>query len=129
MKTIKKLLFISTLLLAVHSAFAQQSQRSDKTFTYVDKLPEFPEDMGNYLLKNLVYPEAAQKENVQGKTVLKFLISETGSIREIEVARSAGAILDAEAIRVVRNMPEWKPGYKNGKAVAVYYTLPISFRL
>lgn len=103
-----------------------------KIFDVVEHMPEFPggmEEMMKYLSTNIRYPEAAHKAGKQGRVIVNFVVEADGTISNANVLRSVSEELDAEALRVVENMPKWKPGMQNGKAVRVKYTIPISFRL
>ena len=75
------------------------------------------------------YPKEAIEANITGKVFVQFVIEKDGSITNAKIARSASTLLDAEALRIVNNMPQWIPGKQRGKAVRVAYTLPISFSL
>ena len=105
---------------------------SDDVFMVVEDMPEFPGGMGelmNYLKQNVRYPAAAKEENVGGRVVAQFIVTEEGNIDNIVITRSISPELDEEAIRVIKAMPQWKPGRQRGKEVRVKYTLPIQFRL
>jgi protein TonB len=98
--------------------------------TVVEQYPEFNGEIRDYLEKHLHYPDVARDNGKEGRSVLRFVVNEDGSISGIEVLRTAGyAALDAEAMRVVSGMPRWKPGKQQGRAVKVYFTLPITFKL
>lgn len=100
-------------------------------YTSIDEMPEFPGGMHalmDYLGRNIEYPTEARKEDIQGKVVVKFVVCENGTLCNEEVVRTIGGGCDEEVIRVVKAMPNWKPGKQNGKAVKVYYTLPVTFR-
>lgn len=97
-----------------------------------DHMPEFKGgDVGifKYLKSNLEYPILAKETGIQGTVHLKFVIGKTGKIRNIEILKGVNKLLDDEAIRVVKSMPDWKPGTQHGRPVSVYYTLPIKFTL
>ncbi len=79
--------------------------------------------------KNVKYPEEARRLRISGKVILSYIIDKDGYVRQVNVIQSADSILDNEAIRVVRLMQRWIPGYKNGKPVQVRYKIPIVFRL
>lgn len=103
----------------------------DKVYTSIDEMPEFPGGMPalmEFLGKNIEYPAEARKEDIQGRVVVKFVVCENGTLCNEEVIRGIGGGCDQEVIRVVKAMPNWKPGKQNGKAVKVYYTLPVSFK-
>lgn len=101
--------------------------------TLLDEQPEFPggrDALFTYLSSNVHYPESAHKKGIQGRTICQFVVNKDGSIVDVEVIRSAGNIdLDKEAVRVISNMPNWKPGMIDGKTVRVKYTIPINFSL
>lgn len=97
-----------------------------------DCLPEFPGGwiaVMEYMVKNIKYPEQAEKDGLEGRVVVKFKVETDGSIGDVTVAKSLGPVLDAEAVRVVKNMPRWTPGRENGKTVAVSMLIPIEFKL
>ena len=101
----------------------------ESTFSYVEVMPEFQGNLGEFLSNNLVYPKDAQENNIEGRVTVKFVVTENGSVKDAMVTRSVHPSLDAEALRVVNAMPRWKPGSQNGKAVNVYFNLPINFKL
>lgn len=98
-------------------------------FSYVEQMPVSGYDIPSYLGKNIKYPDAARENNIEGRVVVKFVVNEDGHISEVQVVRGIGGGCDEEAKRVVQAMPPWKPGKQNGKAVKVYFTLPIQFKL
>ena len=98
-------------------------------FTYVEQMPEPSVNVPDFLQKNLRYPDLAKENNIQGRVTLRFVVDEEGNVSDVNVVKGIGGGCDEEAKRVVMKMPKWKPGKQNGKAVKVYYTLPISFRL
>ena len=69
----------------------------------------------------------AKEQGIQGKVILQFVVKKDGSVGEVKVLRSLSPDCDNEAMRVVRNLPKFKPGKQNGKPVNVWYTLPITF--
>lgn len=99
-------------------------------FKFVEQMPAFEGDLNSYLVSHLRYPDEARESGTEGRSVIQFVVNEDGSISGVEVVRTAGSSsLDQEAKRVVSNMPRWKPGKQQGKAVKVYFTLPITFKL
>ena len=103
-----------------------------KVYRGVEKMPEFPggeKELMKFLSENIQYPEQALKSNTQGRVTVEFVVTETGEITNAKVIQKLSPETDAEAIRVILSMPEWKPGKQNGKEVSVYYTLPVMFRL
>lgn len=101
-------------------------------FITVEDMPRYPggeEAMQKYVADNLKYPETAQKAGMQGRVTIRFVVGQTGKITDVMVIRGIDPACDAEAVRVVKAMPDWVPGKQNGVVVPVYYTLPIVFRL
>lgn len=101
-------------------------------FQVVEVMPEFPGGMKaclDYVGKNIQYPAEAMKNGVQGRVVIQFTIEEDGSISNPSIVRSVSEELDKEAIRLVKNMPKWKPGMQRGNVVRCKYTIPIAFNL
>ena len=80
-----------------------------------------------FIAQNLVYPVTAQENGVQGRVIVSFVVETDGSIINVKVARSVDPSLDREAMRVVKAMPKWTPGKKDGKPVRVKYTVPMVF--
>lgn len=62
-----------------------------------------------WLTDNLKYPLAAQKQKIEGRVVVSFVINRDGSLTDIKVTKSANPLLDREALRVAKMMPNWKP--------------------
>lgn len=103
-----------------------------EVYDVVDKMPEFPGGMTGlmqYLSKNIRYPAEAQTKGIQGRVTVAVIINTEGKAVNASIVRSVDPILDAEALRVVRTMPDWVPGTKDGKPVNVKYTFPVTFRL
>lgn len=104
----------------------------DEIFQVVEEMPEFPggmEALLQYLGKNIKYPTIAQEQGIQGKSIISFVVNKDGSIVDPKVEKSLDASCDKEAMRVISQMPKWKPGKQRGKPVRVKYTVPVSFRL
>lgn len=104
----------------------------NQIFEVVEVQPEFPGGMDalmQYLTKNIRYPSRAQENNIQGRAVLKFVVSKDGSVSNVSVVKSLDPDCDKEAVRVISNMPRWKPGKQSGKPVNCYFTCPVLFRL
>lgn len=82
-----------------------------------------------YLSNTIQYPVVAEKNGVQGRVIVTFVVERDGSITDVKVVKSVAPSLDREAVRVVRSMPKWTPGKQKGDAVRVKYTMPVTFRL
>ena len=106
----------------------EQNATDDKVFDVVENMPEFNGGMGalmQYLSDNIRYPE---EKDIQGRVIVRFVVGKDGSISNAQVVKSVHPSFDAEALRIINNMPKWIPGTQNGKPVNVKYAVPISFR-
>ena len=106
------------------------SHDTNSSPTSVEQMPEFPGGIGaldQYLIRNLRYPQRAKQANVSGQVFVQFVVTETGEIRELRILKGIGFGCDEEAVRVVSQMPNWKPGEQSGKPISVQYNLPIQF--
>jgi protein TonB len=101
----------------------------EEILSIVEQMPEFNGDVNTWLANNVTYPNQAVEAGIEGRVVIKFVVAEDGSVTEAQVERGVNTVLDAEALRVIRSMPKWKPGRQNGQAVKVYYRVPVTFRL
>ena len=98
----------------------------------VEQQPEFPggvQAMYKWLSEHINYPAVAAEEGISGRVIIEFVVSKTGAIENVKIARGRHPALDKEALRVVKAMPNWNPGRNNGVAVKVTYTLPVQFKL
>lgn len=101
-------------------------------FTIVEQMPEFPggeEKLMEYLQKNVKYPAMARESHITGTVFVTFVVQGNGDITDVRKLKGIGGGCDEEALRVIKNMPSWKPGKQNGKSVPVQYNLPIKFTL
>jgi TonB family protein len=98
-------------------------------YNYVEDLPTPLFDLKKYIAAHIKYSKDANKEGIQGRVVLRFIVSRSGQIRDIEIVRRLYPSLDSEAVRILAQMPAWKPGTKDGKPVDVMYTCPVTFTL
>ncbi|MDR2083566.1 MAG: energy transducer TonB [Bacteroidales bacterium] len=104
----------------------------DIEYTVVESDPEFPGgDVGRltYLRDNVKYPKMAKESGIQGIVYVTFVVMPDGSISNVEVLRGIGGGCDEEAVRVVENMPKWKPGEQRGQKVKVRFGMQIKFTL
>ena len=113
-------------------AVGVKGENANQVFTVVETMPKFPGGQGGlfqYLAKSFKYPTIAQKNKEQGRVIIQMIIGADGSLSNVKVLRSVSPSLDAEAVRIVENMPKWEPGIQKGQPVSVQYTIPIVFRL
>src|SRR3989339_210444 len=103
-----------------------------QVFFIVENMPEFPGgdlELRKYIAQNIQYPEIAKENGIQGRVFVQFVVNQKGEIEKVTVARGVDPSLDKEAIRVIQNLPKWKPGSQRGKPVKVSFTVPINFQL
>jgi TonB family protein len=101
-------------------------------FVVVEEMPMFPggdEALLKFIGANTTYPEIAKKNNIQGRVVVRFCVTEKGTINKISILKGVDPSLDAEALRVVKSLPVFNPGKQGGKTVPVWYMVPITFTL
>lgn len=98
-------------------------------FVAVEEMPGFHGNLYEYLGKNLRYPTKSVENYEEGTVYVSFIIDTTGEVKSPTIVQSVSPDLDAEALRIVRAMPKWKPGMQRNKPVKVLYTLPIDFKL
>ena len=104
-----------------------------RVYAIVEEMPQFPGDIAGlmaYLKSNIVYPKIASDNNLSGKSFIKFVITATGKVENAVVLKGMPGCpeCDQEALRVVKMMPDWKPGKVEGRAVNSYFNLPVSFK-
>ena len=101
-------------------------------YEHVDQMPIFPggqEALLRFINKNLKYPLIAERNGIQGRVLVSFVITKEGIVTNVNIAKSVDPSLNKEALRVIRMLPDFTPGRKDGKAVNVKYTVPVTFRL
>jgi len=118
----------------VEPAPMPEIRANDNVLEIVDEPAAFPGGMAamrEFLKNNMMYPAIAKDAGIQGKCYIRFIVNTDGSISDVKVLRGVPDCpeCDKEAVRVVKNMPNWAPGKMNGKVVRMYYNLPISFKL
>jgi protein TonB len=98
----------------------------------VEQMPDFPGGEGElykYLQEHIKYPPLARESGIVGTVYVRFVVDKYGKISNVSLLRGIGGGCDEEALRVIKAMPDWKPGKQNGLAVPVYFTLPVKFTL
>jgi protein TonB len=98
----------------------------------VQEMPSFPggdEALLKFIAEALKYPDAAISNGIEGRVTVRFVVSSDGTVKRAEVLRGVDPLLDQEALRVVSTLPKWKPGKQNGKAVPVWFFVPVNFKL
>jgi TonB family protein len=90
---------------------------------------KFNGDINKYLTDNIAYPQDDKVNNIEGTVYVSLLIGKDGSLTEIKVVRGVTSTMDAEAVRVLSQMPKWTPATQHGEAVSQQVTIPIHFEL
>ena len=105
----------------------------DTTWTYVDKMPVFAggdAELLKFIMTNTHYPDVAKKNGTMGRVIVKFVVEPDGSVSNISILKGVSPEIDAESVRVVSLLPKFEsPGIEKGKAVPVWYMVPITFSL
>jgi len=121
------------------------SRLSETTFSVVEQMPEYPgcesvldntarkncayKNMIKYISDNLVYPSEAKAAKLEGTVVVSLIVDKEGAITKTQVVKGFDPACEAEALRVINEMPNWKPGMMRDRPVAVSMNLPIRFSL
>ena len=129
----KLILLVVVALFCSTSVMAQTEVVDEEIFLVVaENAPEFPggsDSLYAYIARNIKYPETAKKEKIEGRVFVTFVIEKDGQVSSAKILRDIGGGCGEEAIRVVKNMPKWKPGTQRGNPVRFQFNLPVSFML
>ena len=120
------------LFQSYNSSLAVSLTKKTQVFAYVEQMPSFPGGetaLMKYIAENLRYPSAAQDQGIQGLVILRFVVTGTGDVGEVQVIKSLDPSCDREAVRVVKSLPRFHPGRQQGKPVNVWFQLPVRFQL
>ncbi len=123
---------VSNAMVTATDVSSKSREMDEQVFTVVEKMPSFPggdAELLKYIATNIKYPKESQDNGEQGRVICSFIVGRDGSVNNPEVLRGVTPLLNEEAVRVINTMPRWNPGMQRGKAVAVKYTVPITFRL
>lgn len=110
----------------------QEVEKEQEPFFKVEEDPSFPggtQALLKFIYDNVIYPQIAVENNIQGRVIVKFCVTATGSVNQISVVKGLDAEVDKEVIRVVGLLPAFKPGKQSGKPVPVWFILPVAFKL
>ena len=108
---------------------AVKADTADKMFGLVEEMPSFPGGQAalmKYIEENMRCPDP--ESDASGRVIVQFVIGKDGTVKDPKVVRGITPALDGKGLRLVRNMPKWKPGKMSGKLVEVRYTLPVTFK-
>lgn len=98
-------------------------------FQIMSAFPGGMDGLIQYLSKNVQYPRKSRRKGIQGRVLVAFIIEKDGSLSNVEVLEGVNDEIDAEAVRVIKRMPKWKPAMEDGEEVRVLFRMPIAFRL
>lgn len=107
-------------------------EEEEEIFLAVEEDPEFPgglDALSKYLGENIKYPALAKENNIEGRVFVSFVVEKDGRVANVKILRDIGGGCGAEAVRVVKAMPKWKPGKQRGKPVRTQFNLPVQFGL
>lgn len=110
----------------------QKSASGTEAYIMADEMPQYPGgdvEILNFISANTEYPQGAKSAGIQGRVIVRFIVTSEGNVTDIEVLKGVDPLLDAEAKRVVGKLTGWKPGILGGKPVNVFYMVPITFTL
>ena len=121
------------VLMGAKDTIPAEEQAPERTFgDVVEQMPMFPGGataLFDYLSENIKYPEDCEKDSIQGRVIVTFVVEKDGSLTEAKVVKGVHPSLDEEALRAVKGMPKWIPGAWNGERVRTKYTIPVTFKL
>ncbi len=104
----------------------------NEIYESAEHMPTYPGgavELMNFINENLQYPEEALNDSVQGIVQVSFIVEKDGSTTDFEVIDEHHPALEAEAVRVLQQMPKWKPATQNGVKVRVEYVVPVKFTM
>ena len=126
-------MFLATMFITLsENATAQTQYNGEEVFVAVEEMPTFPggeSALRNALYKNVRYPESAREKRIEGKVFVKFIVTKDGSIANAMVGRAVNPDLDKAALDAVKKLPKFIPGKKEGRAVNVWFSMPIVFKI
>ncbi len=93
------------------------------------KLKKGRYSLQNYIVKHTKYPPLSQKYRIEGTVFVGFKIDSLGNIIDVKIKKGINQELNTEALRVIKTMPKWTPGYLEGEPIEVPFTVPINFKL
>ena len=112
---------------------ADDVEEEDIPFVLVEQKPTFQGGDANtfsrWISQNVVYPELARENGVQGRVTVEFKVMKDGSVGGVRILRGVDPSLDKEALRVVASSPRWEPGRQRDRTVNVTYQFPVIFTL
>lgn len=109
---------------------SESSVVDNKVYSVVEQMPNFPggeEALMKFINEHIKYPQSALEQGTQGTVMLRFVVTGTGDVGEIQILKGLNEDCDNEAKRVVKSLPKFNPGMQQGRPVSVWYTTPVRF--
>lgn len=125
-------IILATLISCTKNEGSGKSLKDSEILSQAEFMPVFPggeTGLLSFISENIKYPESAKAQGIQGKVITRFCVDAKGKVQKVSVVKGADPELDKEAIRVIGSLPEFKPALQDGKPVAVWYMVPITFML
>ena len=116
----------------IYNTAIEEPIKKKAFYTKAYKIPRYPGGhvaLFKYFDKHLDYPKQAKKNKIEGNVLLKFIVTKTGEIKDISIAKGIGSGCDEEAIKVLKKSGKWIPGKIKGEAVDVMIGVPFEFKL
>ncbi len=118
---------------ADNSATVKIQKDKDGVYSRAETMPEYPggeSALSKFVETNITYPQNAVDQNTEGTVNVSFVVDEKGKVvNPVATGKTAGGGLDEEAVKIIKQMPAWKPGTVKGKAVKTRLLLPVTFKL
>jgi TonB family protein len=120
MKSLSLIILLTLINLIAVAQDTSKVKRAEPIVDFADVEPEFPggeAEMVKFIQTNVVYPETSREMGEQGTVYVQFVVNADGSISDVVVLKGVSELLDAEAVRLIKLMPNWTPGMQNGTPV------------
>lgn len=125
----RKIYIVLIFILFTARLEAQSTDSIPKLYLYIEHMASASYNVDYFLSDHIKYPPAAKDSNIEGRVKIEFVIDTFGHVDSVKVIKSAHSLLDSEAVRVIRLMPDWTPGSIWGIRTRMHITIPITFRL
>lgn len=116
----------------IKEVITSKAPEEDKIYSYVEQMPVFPGGdaaLLKYITDHLHYPSVSQENGTQGRCMVRFVVTTDGTIGDVQLLSHVDTYCDREAVRVIKSLPKFIPGRQQGKAVNVWYQVPVIFEL
>ena len=116
----------------IKEVITSKPDEESKIYDFVEQQPTFPggeEALLKYITDHLKYPSVSAENGTQGRCVVRFVVTETGEIGDVQLLSHVDTYCDREAIRVIKSLPKFSPGRQQGKPVKVWFQVPVIFEL